>query len=170
MPARPSVSPMIVLAVGALALLGVVWLFQGVLDSPQELGCNSSLPPGTYRSAFAPAHLAVAAVLVGCLWSLGENRTALGIAGAVAILCAVVPPVFAVIALVAVVTAPTIGSAAALVLVIRTAIVARRIREPMERRAALTQCARYSLWLALVMLLPASAVFAYLRGASIFCF
>jgi len=36
----------------------VVWLFQGVLEAPQEFGCNTSLPPGPYRNAFAPAHLA----------------------------------------------------------------------------------------------------------------
>jgi hypothetical protein len=170
MPTRRSDSPTLPFAVGALALLGVIWLFQGVLDAPDSLACNSSLPPGPYRSAFAPAHLAAAAVLVGCLWSLGENRVALGIASAAVLVCAVVPPVFGVVALVAVVAAPTIGGAAALALAIRAAIVARRVREPAERRAAFTRCARYSLWLALVLLLPASAVFAYLRGASVICF
>jgi hypothetical protein len=170
MTAQRSTSPAIAVGVGALALLGVVWLFQGVLESPQESSCNTSLPPGSYRDAFAPAHLAVAAVLVGCLWSLGENRIALGIAGAVALLSAAIPVVFTPIALVVVVAGPYLGPVAILVVAVRTTIVARRVRGPAERRAAFTACARYALWLGLVLVLPASAIFAYLRGASIFCF
>ena len=142
MPTRPAQSPTIVVAIGALALLGVIWLFQGVLESPQELGCNTSLPPGPYRSALAPAHLAVAAVLVGCLWSLGTNPIALAVVGAVALLSAAVSYVFAVIALVAVVVGPTLGGIAILALVIRAAIIARSVRDPAERHAAFVTCAR----------------------------
>ena len=170
MPTRPSESPAIPVAIGALALAGVIWLFQGVLESPQELSCNTSLPPGTFRSALAPAHLMVAAVLVGCLWSLGANRVALAVVGAVALVSAVIAPVFGVIGLVAVVVGPTVGGLAILAVLIRTAIVARSVREPPERRAAFIMCAQYALWIGLVFVLPASVVFAYLRGASIFCF
>jgi hypothetical protein len=170
MATQHSGSPAIVVAIGALALIGVVWLFWGVLESPQELSCNTSLPAGPYRDAFVPAHLAVAAVLIGCLWSIGENRIALGFAGAAALLSAAVPIVFTPIALVVVVLGPYLGPVALLAVAIRTALVARRVHEPAERRAAFVTCARYALWLALGFLLPASAVLAYLRGASIFCF
>jgi hypothetical protein len=109
-------------------------------------------------------------VLIGCLWSLGEKRIALGVAGAVALLSAAIPIVFAPIAIVVVVIGPYLGPIAILAVALRTTIVARRVREPAERRAAFTACARDALWLGLVLLLPASAIFAYLRGASIFCF
>ena len=73
---RPS-SPALVFAIGALALLGVIALFHVVLEAPSSTPCSSSLAPGPFRATLVPAHLAAAAILVGCLSALGANRRAL---------------------------------------------------------------------------------------------
>ena len=70
MPTQRPGSPAIVFAIGALALLGVVALFQVVLEPPDRIPCSSELAPGTFRATLVPAHLAAAAVLIGCLYNL----------------------------------------------------------------------------------------------------
>ena len=72
---RPS-SPAIVFGIGALALLGVIALFQVVLEPPERIPCSSELAPGTFRETLVPAHLAAAAIL----WAASRSsaRTAAG--------------------------------------------------------------------------------------------
>jgi hypothetical protein len=167
MPAQRS--PAIVFAVGALALLAVVLLFQVVLEAPASRPCSTSLGPGPYRTLLVPAHLAAAAILGACLWQLGASRRGLA-AVAVFTLACFVTPVFGLVGWVVVILGPPIGAIAVGALLINTAIVLRAVRDPAERRAALTGSARAALWLGLVLALPADLAFAWLSGVSLFCF
>ena len=72
MAARPN--PYVPLLIGALALGGVVYLFQSVLE-PVRDGCNTSLVPSTFAMALVPAHLAAAFVLAGCIWAIRRAAT-----------------------------------------------------------------------------------------------
>jgi hypothetical protein len=163
------------LAIGALALAGVVVLFQSILV-PVTDGCNTSLIPSTFASALAPAHLAAAAVLAACIWVLSGPRpgpwTRWGLAAALTygLVSAAVPGVFELVGFVAVFAAPTLGSAAVLALLIRMLVTARSGRPPAERARAQAQTARWSLWGGLLLGVPASAAYAWLDGASAFCF
>ena len=97
MPAQRPSSPAIVFGIGALALLGVIALFQVVLEPPERIPCSSELAPGTFRETLVPAHLAAAAILFGCLWELGANRRGLAAVAAFALVSLVVPAVFALV-------------------------------------------------------------------------
>ena len=81
------------------------------------------------------------------------------------------PGVFEPVGFVAVFAAPTLGSLAVLALLIRTLVTARsgRAREP-SAPARTPQTARWLLWLGLLLGLPASAAYAWLSAASVFCF
>jgi len=170
MTARRPESPSTFVAISAIALIVVIVLFQDVIDPPPQIGCNTSLVPSTFQMALVPGHLVAAAVLCGCLWALGASRVALGAVAAVAFAGVVIPSVFAVLGLVAVVAASTLGTIAIVVLLIRLAITARKVHEPAERRAANALNARVTIWLALLFLLPTNLAIAYLRGASVWCF
>ena len=85
MPTQRPNSPVIVFGIGALALLGVIALFQVVLEPPERIPCSSELAPGTFRETLVPAHLAAAAILWGCLWELGANRRGLAAVAAVTV-------------------------------------------------------------------------------------
>jgi hypothetical protein len=169
MPAQRPGSPTIVFAIGALALLAVVALFQVVLEAPPSGPCTTSLAPGPFKAWLVPAHLAAAAILGGCLWELGANRRGLAAVAVFALACFVVP-IFGLVGWLAVIAAPTIGALAVGALLINTAIVARTVRDPAERRAALTGSARAALWVGLLLVLPANLAFAWLSGVSVFCF
>jgi hypothetical protein len=153
MPAQRS--PAIVLAVGALALLAVVLLFQLLLEAPPSVSCSTSLGPGAFSTLLVPAHLAAAAVLWGCLFRLGANRGALAAAAAYALACLVVPGLFVLVAWPAVALAPLIGLVA----------VAALLRAALDARHA-----RGALWIGLLFALPANLGYAWLSGASPFCF
>ena len=163
------------LAVGALALAGVVVLFQAILV-PVTDGCNTSLIPSTYASALAPAHVVAAAVIAACIWVLSGPRpgpwTRWGLAAALtfALVSAAVPGVFAPVGFVVAFAAPTLGLLAVVALLIRTVVTERSGRSPAERARAHAQTARGLLWLGLLLGLPASFTFAWLSGASAFCF
>jgi hypothetical protein len=163
------------LAVGALALAGVVVLFQAILV-PVTDGCNTSLIPSTYASALAPAHVVAAAVIAACIWVLSGPRpgpwTRWGLAAVLtyALASAVVPGVFELVGFVAVFAAPTLGSLAVLALLIRMLVTARSGRPPEERARAQAQAARCLLWGGLLLGVPASAAYAWLDAANAFCF
>jgi hypothetical protein len=169
---RPSLLP---LAVGALALAGVVVLFQSILV-PVRDGCNTSLVPSTFATALGPAHLAAAGVLAACIWVTSGPRpgpwTRRGLAAALtyALASVAVPAVFWPVGFVAVFAAPTVGALALLALLIRTVVVARSGWAPAERARAHAMTARRLLWGGLLLGLPASVAYAWLSAVSAFCF
>jgi hypothetical protein len=166
---RPS-PPVIVFGIGALALLGVVALFQVVLEPPERINCSTELGPGTFRETLVPAHLAAAAILWGCLWELGANRRGLAAVAAIALVSVVVPAVFALVGFAAFLAVQLLIYIAIPALLICTFVVLRWLRDPAERRAALVTNARIALWLGLTVALPANLAFAWLSGVSLFCF
>ena len=170
MPAQRPNSPAIVFAIGALALLGVVALFQVVLEPPERIACSSELAPGTFRETLVPAHLAAAAILWGCLWELGANRRGLAVVAAFALVSLVVPALFALVGFAAFLAVQLLIYIAIPALLICTFVVLRWLRDPAERRAALVTNARIALWLGLTVALPANLAFAWLSGVSLFCF
>jgi hypothetical protein len=169
MPAQRSGATAIVFAIGALTVLALIALFQVVLEAPTSAPCSTSLAPGPFKAALVPAHLAAAAILVGCLYGLGASRRGLA-AVVVLVLACFVTPIFGLVGWVVVIVGPPIGALAGGALLIHTAIVVRVVRDPAERRAALTGSARAALWLGLVVALPANLASAWLSGVSLFCF
>jgi hypothetical protein len=89
----------------------VVALFHVVLEPPERIPCSSELAPGTFRATLVPAHLAAAAILIGCLYELGANRRGLAAVAVFALAC-FVTPVFGLVGWVAVIVAPPIGALA----------------------------------------------------------
>ena len=170
MAARRPNSPAIVFAIGALALLGVVALFQLVLEPPEKIDCSSELAPGTFRDTLVPAHLAAAAILIGCLYELGANRRGLLAVAVFALVSAVVPAGFALVGFAAMLAMQMLIYLAIPALLICTVVVLRWMRDPAERRETLVNNARIALWLGLVVALPANLAFAWLSGVSLFCF
>jgi hypothetical protein len=170
MPAQRPSSPAIVFAIGALALLGVIALFQVVLEPPDRIACSSELAPGTFRATLVPAHLAAAAILIGCLYELGANRRGLAAVAAFALVSVVVPAGFALVGFAAFLAMQLLIYIAIPALLICTVVVLRWLRDPVERRAALVTNARIALWLGLTVALPANLAFAWLSGVSLFCF
>ena len=166
---RPS-SPVIVFGIGALALLGVVALFQVVLEPPERINCSTELGPGTFRETLVPAHLAAAAILWGCLWELGANRRGLAAVAVFALVSLVVPAGFALAGFAAMLAVQLLIYIAIPALLICTVVVLRWLRDPGERREALVSNARIALWLGLTVALPANLAFAWLSGVSLFCF
>jgi hypothetical protein len=84
--------------------------------------------------------------------------------------CVVLPDLFELVGFVAVFAAPTLGSVAVLALLIRTVVTSRSDWAPAERARAHAETARWLLWLGLLLGLPASLSYAWLSGASAFCF
>ena len=170
---RPTLLP---LAVGALALAGVIVLFHSILEPVRADGCNTRLMPSTFASALGPAHLAAAVVLAACIWVMSGprpgawTRWGLGAAVTYALACATVPGVFAPVGFVAVFAAPMLGPLAVLALLIRVIVTARSRLPADERARAHAQTARSLLWVGLLLGLPASAADAWLSGVSVFCF
>src|SRR3954451_24059930 len=136
MPARRSESPAIVFAIGAMALLAVVLLFQVALEPAPHRPRSPSLAPSAFQATLVPAHLGAAAILGGCLWKLGADRRGLAAVAAFALVSIVVPGVFGLVGWVAVLAAPTLGAVAVVALLIRTVLVARSVHDAAERRAA----------------------------------
>jgi hypothetical protein len=173
MAARPT--PFVPLAVGALALGGVVILFQSILE-PVRDGCNTSLVPSTFATALVPAHLAAAVVLAGCIWAISGpdpgpwTRRGLAAALTYAVASAAVPALFTPVGFVAVFAAPTVGSLAVLALAIRTLVTMRSGWPAAERAREHAKTARWLLWLGLLLGLPASVAYAWLNAVSVFCF
>jgi hypothetical protein len=173
MAARPAILPPLV--VGALALGGVVYLFQSVLE-PVRDGCNTSLVPSAFATALVPAHLAAAIVLAGCIWmSSGPSPspwTRRGLAAALAygLACAAVPTLFAPVALAAAIAGPILGGLAVFALAAKTFLTVLSRRPDEERAAEHAETARWLLWLGLLLGLPTSFVYAWMSGASLFCF
>jgi hypothetical protein len=166
---RPG-SPAIAFAVGTLALLGVYLVFHVVLEAPSSTPCSSSLAPGPFRTALVPVHLAAAAILIGCLHELGASRRGLAAVAVLALVSLVVPAVFALIGVAAVLAMQLLIYLAIPALLICTVVALRWLRDPAERRAALVGTARVALWLGLTVALPANLAFAWLSGVSLFCF
>jgi hypothetical protein len=169
-------STLLPLAVGALALSAVVVVFQSILEPARDDGCNTSLFPSPFATALAPAHVAAAVVLAACIWWASGPRPGpwirRGLAAALAygLASAAVPGLFAPVGLVIVFGGPVLGPLVVLVLVIRTLVTvcARLPREARDREHAET--ARWLLWAALLLGVPASATYAWLSGVSLFCF
>jgi hypothetical protein len=173
MAARPTI--LLPLAVGALALGGVVVLFQSILE-PVRDGCNTSLVPSTFATALVPAHLAAAVVLAGCIWAVSgpdpDPWTRRGLAAALtyAAACVAVPALFGWVALAAVIAAPLVGPLAVLALAVKTLLTMRAGTPAEERAREHAETARWLLWLGLGLGLPASLSYAWLSAASVFCF
>ena len=59
---------MIVFGIGALALLGVIALFQVVLEPPDRIPCSSELAPGTFRETLRARPPRRRRGPIGCLY------------------------------------------------------------------------------------------------------
>ena len=170
---RPTLLPV---AIGALALAAVVVLFQSILEPVGDDGCNTTLLPSTFATVLAPAHLAAAGVLAACIWWISGPRpgawTRRGLAAALAygLASTAVPGLFAPVGFVIVFGGPILGPLVALVLVVRTVLTLRSPAPPEERRREHAETARWLLWAALLLGVPASATYAWLSGVSLFCF
>jgi len=170
---QPTLVP---LAVGALTLAAVWALFQSVLEPVRDSGCNTTLIPSTFATALAPAHLAAAAVLAACIWVTSGPRPGpwvrRGLAAALAygVASTAVPGLFAPVGLVVVLGGSVLGPLVVVVLVIRTIVTVCGSLPPEERRREHAETARWLLWAALLLGVPASATYAWLSGVSLFCF
>src|SRR4051794_25611080 len=162
-----------VLAVAA-ALLVVFWV---ALDPVQLDGCQTSLAPSSYKNALIPVHVAAAALLSAFAWLISARRrnaalpgrptlAALAIGWAYALVSLADHELFGILALVAIVGAPTVGVLGAVALLLRT-LANLRADAPWAEHAFTAQVA---LWGALVLGLPASLAFAWSQGADLFCF
>ena len=150
-----------VAACGAVA--AGLWLLFGVLLEPVREGCNTSLIDSPYATALVPAHLIGAAVLTTVL---RRPRGVLIAVWVVIAVCLVLPGIFGVIGFAAVFAGPLIGIPALLALAIGAAVNARRP----DRWAKFAPMATALAWGVLLLGLPASVSYAWLEGASAFCF
>jgi len=82
----------------------------------------------------------------------------------------VVPGLFAPVGIVIVFGGPILGPLVALVLVIKTVVTLCARLPPEQRRREHAETARWLLWAALLLGVPASATYAWLSGVSLFCF
>jgi hypothetical protein len=133
--------------------------FWVLLHPPETVSCNTTLPDSTFKAALVPVHLAAASVLAGALWSLGARR-ALAAVAVYGLASVVYPPLFAPAVFAGVVVGPLLGVGGLLALGVRAAL-GRRVDG---------FSVRVLLWGALLLGIPASLSFAWMRGASIFCF
>ena len=146
----------------AAVAMGLGLLFWVILEPATSVSCNSSLLDGPYKTALVPAHVAAAAVLTAVLWS-GDRRArwALGVVWLYVGICLVENDAFGPLALFGV-FAPWFGAAA---------LVALAINAGLDRRwERLARLSRVLAWGCLLLGLPASLTYAYLDGASLFCF
>jgi hypothetical protein len=151
------------LTVAACAAVGAgLWLLFGVLLDPVREDCNTSLRPGAYRDAMVPAHLAAVAVLSACLWwsSDRSGRIVLVTVWVYALACVLRPGLIVPPAFVAVFAAVPVGGALVLGVALHVAV-SRRLRPVHAASLA---------WGMLVLGVPASVGYAWLGGASAFCF
>jgi hypothetical protein len=143
----------------AAAVFGVLGLVFGVFVKPvDDRGCTSDLFAGTYRDLFAPVHLA--AYLALCwliLWTRPPGRTVrivLGVTTALVVLGPLYDAQLMVAGVLGLILCVPAGFAGLIVLGVRRDDAA----------------ARLALWIALLVLLPAAYMGAYLQGSGTFCF
>jgi hypothetical protein len=159
----------------------LVVTFAVLLHPPEPVSCNTSLLDSPFRTALVPVHLAAAAVLSLCLWVLSAHGRGARIPGrptlwalagvwAYALASVAEHDLFGVIGMVAVVAAPTIGLVALVVLIVRALLVERSAAPPRARWLDHARSTQLLLWGGLVLGLPASVSYAWLSGASFFCF
>jgi hypothetical protein len=160
------------------AALGLVFwvLLEPVVPDP---GCNTSLQPGAYRDAMLPAHLASLVALCGAAAWLDARtapdrrvprwtRLALGAVAVLAALWLLVPAVAGGLGVISVFAAPLLGVPLLIVLAVRTVLALRRGGDRAWGQHAVT--ARVLVWGAITLGLPAHVAYAWLNGASAFCF
>ena len=156
-----------------LVALGLWLAFWVALEPGETGGCRTTLVDSAFKSALVPAHLAAAAVLTACLLALSRGpRTTFVLGGVWAYIvgCVIAPAFFFPAGLAGLVIAPLLGPLALLALLIRLLLLLRS-SEPAEARwRDHVVTARVLVWGALVLGLPASFVYAWFRGAEIFCF
>jgi hypothetical protein len=168
---------------GACAVVAGVLLvtFWGLLTPPPGDGCNTSLRPSTFRDALGPIHLAGALVLSACLWALGTVRRESTTPGPLTLLvlaavwvyigvCWKENELFGFAGFVGVFLGPTIGLVGLVVLGVRTVAVERSPKHPEQRWRRHAATAQTLVWGCLLLGLPASMSFAWMRGADPFCF
>lgn len=169
------------LAVALGIAAGLVLTFWVVLHPVELTSCNSSLPDSNFKRALIPAHLIAALVASACLWMVSAARrgedmpgagtlVALGLAWIYIGVSIADPDVFAIAAIVGIFGAPTLGLAIVGVLGVR-AIITSKSKQPVESRwADHARSMQVLLWVGLLLGLPANLSYAWLSGASPFCF
>jgi hypothetical protein len=162
----------------AVILLVTFW----VLLSPVDGGaCNTSLLPSAFRDALGPVHLGGAIALSACLWALGAARREAATPGPVTLVCLGAvwvyigacwadPDLFDVAGFFGVLGGPTIGLVGLLVLGVRTIVLMRSASPADERWRRHALSTQVLVWGCLLLGLPASMGYAWLRGAEAFCF
>jgi hypothetical protein len=171
-------------AIGSLALAVPVLLFGAVLDGTRSQGCASGLPANAYGDALVPVHVASAAVLwVTAAWLAArrapDGRVPPRTIGVLAGIAAVGAAAFVSDAVAVVVCAAAMLLLFPLCLVLAVQGVTRAIASWRRRRAAERSPASWpdraavvqsTVWVLLLVGVPASAGWAYLNAASLFCF
>jgi hypothetical protein len=155
-----------------------------VLDPAAEaaIECNTSLAASTFKDALVPVHLLALAIVSAALWSLAAARTASERPGRVTMaaltlvwvyvgVCLFVPGLFGIAALIGVFGGPTVGLTALLVLAVRAFLTYRSTSLSGDARQDDYAITALGLaWGALLLGIPASIAYAWLRGADPFCF
>jgi hypothetical protein len=145
--------------VAGAAVFGVLGLVFGLLVEPSDdRGCTSDLHPGTYRDLFAPVHLA--AYLVLCwliLWTRPPSRAVrltLGVITAFVVLGPLWDGPLMVAGVLGLILCVPAGFGGLIVLTVRR-----------DDRSA-----HLALWIALLVLLPAAYMGAFIQGSGVICF
>lgn len=161
-----------------MVLLVTFWV---LLAPVEDSGCNTALLPSDFRDALAPVHLAAAVVLSACLWALGAARrgaetpggATLVVLGAVWVYigaCWADHDLFGVAGFVGVFGGPTVGLVGLFALGVRSLALSRSPAPADERWRRHALSAQVLVWGCLLLGLPASIGYAWLRGADAFCF
>lgn len=169
------------LAVALGVAAGLVLTFWVVLHPLDLPGCHLSLPESDFKRALVPGHLLAAVAASGCLWLVSAARrgsdmpgvaTLLGLGAVWAYIGLSLADlhVFAAAALVGVFGAPTFGLVIVCVVAVRALIIGRSPVPVEARWADHARSIQVLLWTGLVIGLPGSLAYAWLNGASPFCF
>jgi hypothetical protein len=172
---RIALSSLAAVTLVAAAVLMTFWVALRPVDVG---GCHTSLAPSAFTSALIPVHVVAAAVLSAFAWALSarrRGRTLPGrptlyalIAGWAYVLASLAKHgLFGLLAITAMVAAPTIGVLGALALLVRTLIA---LRAPAPAWSDHAFSVQVLLWGALLIGLPANLAYAWSGGADIFCF
>jgi hypothetical protein len=171
----------VALAIAAGLVVVTFWVaLDPVVEEARD--CSTNLLPSAFKSALVPVHLLALAIVSAAVWSLGAARSAAmrpgrpTIAALAAVwvyvaACLFAPDLFGIAALVGVFGGPTVGLAALLVLAVRALMTAHSTSLPPEDRWRDYASTTLALgWGALLLGIPASLSYAWLRGADPFCF
>lgn len=169
------------LAVALGVAAGLVLTFWVVLHPVALQSCNSSLPDSDFKRALVPAHLIAAFVASACLWLVSAARRGKDMPGAATLIALGLvwtyigvsladQDVFAIAALIGIFGAPTLGLVIVCVVAVRAVTTAKSGAAEEARWAEHARSMQILLWTALVLGIPANLSYAWLSGASPFCF